>query len=441
MTVSRGYLYAAFIVFALLTEFYYITVFGGVLRPYHLLAPLIVLFGAARWPNLMSAPLFLLLAGLIFVNVVAALLATDPIRALLSLGLLLANVMLAVAVAILLISKRVSGRQVVMSFVFVAAISAVWTAAQVIAFSLMGMNLGLSESQQYQVANGWGPGFRTEANTFAKFLNVAFLLTFPTLFREVRGVKLILLMGLFAAGLVFAFTRSVLYTLPVTLVVIYLWYQKTGEGRPLTKKPFLLAAAFSSVVATYVMLSAYFNSYATHKIANFFNPNEIISGDSSGFRLMLQSLLIDSIFESPKNFIFGTGWGQVYYYLEAANLHLQPGGADIIVFTAYGGVFSGILWLAAVISAVRSAAFMSSAAQSVDERLFFQGVLFAILGLLITGLVNSSLIAPEYWIVFGLAIFSSYRAAAHRRMLKRTRDARRQSPRLQGVWQHHSRYA
>jgi hypothetical protein len=42
-------------------------------------------------------------------------------------------------------------------------------------------------------------------------------------------------------------------------------------------------------------------------------------------------------------------------------------------------------------------------------------VLFATLGLLITGTVSGSIIAPEYWIVFGLGIYASHRANALRR--------------------------
>jgi hypothetical protein len=415
ISLKKGHPFSLFIIIALLTEFYYIQVLGGALRPYHIIAPFAVLVGSVRLPKLFAAPLFHILIGLVIVNVVSATLANDPTKALLSLGLLVANVTLAVAVAILLISRKISERQAIMAFVFVACLSVVWTIVQIIAFRLTEINLGLSEAQQMQIAAGFGPGFRTEANTFAKFLNVAFLLTLPWLIRKFRGIKLVSVMSLISIGLLLAFTRSVFYTLPITLVLIYLWYNKTGNGRPLNKRSFVLAGVFLAVVVIYTVLSDHFNPYATYKIANFFNPDEITSGNSSGFRLMLQAVMIDSIFESPKNFFLGTGWGQIYYYLDYADREMQAGGADVIVFMAYGGLFSALLWAAAVITAIRSAARMASAAPTSDERLFFQGVMFATLGLLITGMVSGSIVAPEYWIVFGLGIYASHRATALRR--------------------------
>jgi hypothetical protein len=415
MSVRKGHIYALFIVLALVTEFYYISFLGGSLRPYHIAGPFIVIMGLTCLPKVAVTPLFNLLAGLLAVNVISALFADNPAGAFVSLGLLAANATLAVAVAILLISGRVSERQVVMAVLYVACISVVWTVLQILAFSIAGVNIGLSEEQQSQVAAGFGTGFRTEANTFAKFLGVAFLFTFPMIYRELRGARLIIVMGLISVGFVVAFTRSVFYTLPITLLLIYLWYLKTGQGRPLATKPFVLAGAFVSVVGIYALLSGDFNPYAAHKISNFFNPDEIISGNSSGFRLMLQAVMIESIFESPKNFLLGTGWGQIYYYLDYADREMQAGGADVIVFMAYGGLFSALLWAAAVITAIRSAARMASAAPTSDERLFFQGVMFATLGLLITGMVSGSIVAPEYWIVFGLGIYASHRATALRR--------------------------
>jgi hypothetical protein len=39
----------------------------------------------------------------------------------------------------------------------------------------------------------------------------------------------------------------------------------------------------------------------------------------------------------------------------------------------------------------------------------FEGFMFAVLGLLVTGQINGSQIAPEYWLVFGVAIYCDWK--------------------------------
>jgi hypothetical protein len=406
---------ALFIVIALTTEFYFIEVLSGSLRPYHFLTPIVIFAYVTQWRKLVNIPHFLLLMGFLFINALSAAFSVNYFGALVSYGLLSVNAMLAVAIALLLISKTISPSQVVKIFTFVAIISIFWSLIQVTSFQLAGLNLGLSEYQEQQISWGFAPGFRTEANAFAKFLNVAFLLTFPTLLQQRNKLLLYVAILAFSAGFLLSFTRSVLYTLPVTLLIFYLTQAKIGASRAFSAKLVIITVSFLGVFAVYASISAEFNSYATHKIANFFNLDEIFTGGSSGFRLMLQGLLVDSIFESAESFFLGSGWGQITYYYELMDREMQAGGADIVVVTAFGGIFSGLLFLLMAISALRSSAKMIALADTKEEKYFFQGVMAATLGLLITGLINGSLIAPEYWFVVGLATFTNYRLISVRR--------------------------
>lgn len=400
------YLFGGFIALALMTEFVHIEMLGGYLRPYHFVAPVIILILLSRVWRLLVTPLFLLLAGILLINLLAALLADKPSNALASFALLLANASVAVATALILMSGRVSRSQVVSIFLFVAIVSILWSAIQLAAFKFTGVNLALSETQMGQVSSGFAPGLRTEANTFAKFLNVAFLLTLPTVLRLFGAKKVLLVMLLFAAGFMISFTRSVLYTLPITLTLIYVWYQFTGMGAALSRKSMITIGAFGVGALMFVGAAASFNAYATLKIARFFEIGEILGGESSSLRLLWQQAVIDAFIQSEKTLLIGNGWGQIYITL--GDMEFQAGGAEIIVFLAYGGIMSGIFYLAMQITAIRAGTRMARLSWDLGERLYYQGLAFSCLGLMLTGVLSGSVIAPEYWVVYGLAIHASY---------------------------------
>ncbi|QPZ90008.1 hypothetical protein [Thioclava electrotropha] len=403
---------------ALLSEFYYIPVFGGTLRPAHLLAPVVVLIFLPYVSRLFAAPLFWILLGLLFVNLVSALASSTPAAAFTSLLLLFANASIGIATAVLLASGRIDIPKVHALVLFAIYTSVIWSIVQVASFSLGGLNLGLSEQQIGQISAGFAPAFRTEANGFAKFLNTAFLLTFPAVLKLKSKQAFATYAVFIGIGFMLSFTRSVLYTLPITLLLAYGWSKFSGLGRTASRRPVTTGAVFALAVFIFVTQAQSFNKYAAHKISTFFSVKEILTGESSGLRLEWQQALINAFTSSNHNFLFGTGWGQVYYYYN--DVAMQAGGADIIVFATYGGIFSAIGYFVFIASALFYTARMSKRTKGTRDSYYYQGILFAVLGVTVTGMINGSLNAPEYWIVMGLAIHTSARA----RLMSRTRASR-----------------
>jgi hypothetical protein len=407
MKIKAGYIFGAFIPIALLTEFLWIPVGSGYLRPIHVLAPLVIVLFSSHIGKILLSPVFLLLAALLIVNLISSLISDTPSAAFTSYLLLLANFLLAISTALALASKRVSMEQIISLMVFCIILSAAWGLIQVGAFALAGANLALSEQQASQISAGFAPGFRTEANTLAKFFSTAFLLTFPAVFRLKKRPIFLVYSALLGAGLLISFTRSVLYTLPIILLLIFVWYQISGSGKFISRRPLILGIVFFSGSLVFTTYTVSFNEYASHKIENFFNAQEIQTGDSGSLRLEWQLALLNSFLGSMQGFFFGSGWGQIYY--EYWGVMMQPGGADILIFSAYGGVLSGFLFFLLIITALYTTTGMIRRTTGDREALFFQGAMFAILGLTISGIINSSLNSPEYWIVIGMAIYSSYR--------------------------------
>lgn len=392
---------------AILTEFLWIPVGSGYLRPIHILAPLVIVILLGHIGKIFRSPVFLLLVALLGVNLISSLISDTPSAAFTSYLLLMANALLAIATALALASKRVTMEHIVSMMVFCLVLSSAWGLIQVSAFALTGANLALSEQQASQISAGFAPGFRTEANTLAKFFSTAFLLTFPAVFRLKKNFIFMIYSALFGAGLLISFTRSVFYTLPIILLLVFIWYQVSGAGKFISRRPLILGVVFLICFLAFGTYAMSFNEYAALKIDNFFSAEEIQTGQSSSLRLEWQLALANSFLGSMQGFFFGSGWGQIYY--DYWDIKMQPGGADILIFSAYGGVLSGFLFFLLIISALYTTAGMIRRTMGGREALFFQGTMFAILGLTFTGIINSSLNSPEYWIVIGMAIYSSYK--------------------------------
>jgi hypothetical protein len=101
----------------------------------------------------------------------------------------------------------------------------------------------------------------------------------------------------------------------------------------------------------------------------------------------------------------GNGWGQVYF--DYAGEQLQAGGAEFLTALAYGGILSGIFYL-----------IYSFVAINVSRKLLkvypkdsanYEGMMFAVVGSMITGQINGAMIAPEYWMMYGIAIYFGYK--------------------------------
>lgn len=403
MRLRKSSLYALFIVILLSTEFYYIEAFGGAMRVYHLLVPLVIISLWKYVPTIAKTGAFWALIGFLSANVLAASLANSPGDSFRRLGLLAANMSIAFAMALILVTGRLKVEQVFRIMLGVAIAGIVFGIVQIAAFKLAGINLGLSESQQIQVAGGFSSGFRTEANSFAKNLNVILLLLLPTLLDSRNWRRSVLITTLILIGMLASLTRSALYGLSVTLMLAYFWYQLSGRGRIFASRPLIVIAIAAIGIFTFTAVVGQFNEYAARKLAMLFDSDEILSGSSSGFRLISQQHLWDAFLTSDKTILFGNGWGEVRFFI--GDTEYQAFGAEIIMALCNAGVLGGFFYILYQLVALNAARRATAKAGRTKQSLLAEGVMFAILGVLITGQINGALLAPEYWMLFGLAIY------------------------------------
>lgn len=395
-------MYLLFIILCLSIEFYYIEFMGGALRGYHFLAPFYLAALANHIPKLFNSALFWVLSGFILVNALTSFASANNDDSLRSFGLLVANASIAYIVSLIILSGRVSLKSIVDTILLVAIVGITVGVLQLILFTVTGINTGLSDSQRIQVAAGFSSGLKSEANTFAKFLNVAFLLTLPRLLAEGNNTKSLIILAFFTLGMLTSLTRSAIYGLIVTLVFIYLWYLFTGRGRLVSARVIKIFGVFAVGLVIYSTYVIGFNEYAAYKLTYFFDTEEIFYGGSSGLRLMSQSYLWEAFMTNETTFWIGNGWGQVLFDLNGNDM--QAGGAEIALALAYGGVISAIFYLMYMVTAMTG---VNKTINSAANNRYYEvreGVLFALLGLFITGQVNGAIIAPEYWLVFGMAM-------------------------------------
>ncbi len=409
MMIRKQMLYTLFVVILLSTEFIHIEFLGGQLRPYHFLVPLVILSLLGCINPITHSGLFWALISFFSVNVLAAALADSPLDAYKSLGLLTINMSIAIAIALILVSGTLDLNRIIEIAVWIAIVSVVMGVSQLMMHYAVGVDLTFTPGQASQLAAGFAIGLRSEANTFAKNLNTVFLLILPILLSDKNWRRVLLIFSLLILGMLTSLTRSALYGLAVTLVIAYIWYLLSGRGRLIASRPLIAAAlvAISLTVFTSVVIN--FNPYAAHKLELFFDTEEILEGGSSGFRLMSQEILLDAFLATDKTIWFGNGWGQVRFPYD--DIEMQAGGAEIITALSYGGIFSGLFYCIYQLAAINT---VQRGIRKFPYNKFSksrEGVLLALIGLFVTGQLNGAMIAPEYWLVFGMAIASDWQVS------------------------------
>lgn len=398
----KNIIFYFYVVVLLTTEFYYIEIWGGTLRIYHFASIFIVVLLSKYFFELFRSPVFINLFLFFLVNLLAALYANDPFDSFKSLGLLVLNISICVATALIIISRKMKVRHFVYISIAVGVLGVFVGVSQILIYKFFGINLGFSESQAGQIAAGFSSGFRTEANTFAKYLNCVFLLGFPSFINRENTSRAIPLLGLLTIGMFLSFTRSALYGLSATLTISYIIYVLSRKGKVVSRKVLFMMSVGLLCFILYAANSSQFNLYATHKIETFFNLKEIFHGESSGFRLMSQGVLWDSFVKNYKTIFLGNGWGQVRFF--DLGREWQAGAAEIITALGYGGIFSGLFFFSFQVAAIFSTFKFLQMNKNSPEFRCYEGVFLSLIGLFVTGYINGSLNAPEYWMIYGLGI-------------------------------------
>jgi hypothetical protein len=415
LKVRQSTLCSLFIVALLGTEFFYIAVGGGIARIYHFLAVAMVLYLVESLNQLFRSEVFIALLAFVGVNIIAALLSDNPYRALASLTSLLANVSISAAVALVLLKGKIPLERFINLILVLTIISVCWGLLQIFAFKA-GVVLALSPQQEAQIRMGFGPGFRTEANTFGKYMLLPFMLFLPFYLRNLRNRKLRLLYFALVVGIFMNFTRSALYGLLLALIFAFFWYMARGKLGLVSGRAIKMVVAAAIGIALVFSGMVNVSDYAKYKMENFFNQEEMIGGGSSAYRLAaMESVIVNTIHDSKKLMI-GNGWGQTFAVLQRRVV--QAGGGDIVNVLGYGGISGVMFYLLYSWLAVRALARMAKNRGFTRQTMIAEGFLFAFIGMFITGQMSGYITAPEYWLLIGICIYINIMSKRSRKSLR-----------------------
>ena len=232
----RRAFFSLFLIALLVGEFYYINIGDGVARIYHFLAVTVVLSLVKHLPAIIESRVFSALMIFVLINIFAVIFSDAPVRAMASFLSLSANIAIAIGTALILISGKISLVKFRKIILTVTLISICWGLLQIVFFRLLGVNFGLSPEQEFQIAWGFGPGFRTEANTFGKYMVFPVLFFLSDFIERKRNRNIGLISLIFLIGVMMNFTRSSLYGMGVSIVFVVFWYAKQGKIMLLTSK-------------------------------------------------------------------------------------------------------------------------------------------------------------------------------------------------------------
>ena len=403
MTILRLNFFGWFFVILLTTEFFYIDIGGGVARIYHFLAVIIVFMLLGSVEKLFRSKVFQSLLLFAAINLIAVFFSDNSEAALASFLSFLANLAVAMAAALILIRNKVD-LSTLKKIIFTVTVVSVLLGLLQIIMSKVGVILSLSDMQDGQIAAGFGPGFRTEANTFAKYMLLPLLLLIPDLMKKKISKTTKYLLVIFAMGFLMNFTRTALIGFMVVVVFILFWYMSRNRLGNFSK----IAAYVSSIV---ILMFALITSgvvpiseYATHKMDSFFDQEEIVSGGSSTYRIASMERVIESTYYDDKRFLIGNGWGQTYVFF--GGKYVQAGGGDIINVFGYGGisgVFAYLIFMYAAYSTAKRNAKKNNI--SVGDSSFAEGIMFALIGIFIASQMSGYIITPELWLIMGVCVY------------------------------------
>ena len=308
------------------------------------------------------------------------------------------------ATALILIAGKINITSLKRVILGVTLVSILFGIFQIFAFRFAGMVLALSPEQVDQITLGFGPAFRTEANTFGKYMVFPFLLFLPDYIESKRIKNINLIYFAFIVGILMNFTRTSVYGMGIAFLFILIWYLHKHQFSLLAQKGlkiglvvfFGIFLMFSGILKT--------SEYASYKINNFFNQEEIMEGGSSNYRINSMQIILNDSLSSTKKTMIGNGWGQTPY---DNNTDLKTGAGDIIDLMDYSGLLGVFAYLFYTWLAIRSAITVAASSKDQEKMRFATGVTFALIGIFCTAQIASYLIAPEYWMLIGLCIFLS----------------------------------
>lgn len=407
--LNRNSISYLFFFVVLLTEFFYISVLGGNARPYHFLLVLVFLFSIRYMSRLVTVKQFWMLLTVYIYLLMSSLISLDVAEALKSYTLLMLNVGISLVTALILCSEKISMSTLKKIIFIISLVGIIWGLIQFGLKTTININLSLSETQVKQIEWNLIPAFRTEADSFSKYLSFPLMLFIPYLLRG-RGSKKVIIVFYVLALLCIGINmvRTGIYGLMFGLFVVLLFNFKKRKV-----KRFIVGIGIISVIAVIILFLVYkgilpIGDYARSKIVSVFNFSSLsIKNDYSGsYRIKNIEFLLRQVFSNTHNTWFGMGWGQAYYYYGGKYMHLVIG--DLFSYLGYGGIIGLLLYL--IMSFRTFLIFKRAASLNIPSSLpsFAEGMMYAFSAVFFTSILSGQLIAPEYWVIIGAALFTEW---------------------------------
>lgn len=384
-------------------EFFHISILNGYIRIYHLISIFLILINLRQALQILNSEPGRRLSIVILISIFSSII--NGVEAFKSMLLLLLNFSITISVFILLLTNKITISKLIKFYISATFIIVSFQIIQFI-FFINGMNIGFSINQISQINSGFAPGFRTEANTQAKFLFFIFFISILSLKYFTSKLFGILFYILIVIGFILSLTRTIIYIIPFTLIIFYLINLiRNNELAIKVDKRLLYSILFLFIPFFFIEFINIYNDYASYKITNFFNPSYLYNNDNSFLlRFLGYKKVFFSIFESIKSFFIGVGWGQIYI-LEDVFFEFQAGSADVFTITAYSGVFALIFYLSFLINVWRSLRRISNKTNTIYAKEIISSFNFVSVAFFILSFFNGLLITPELWIIYGCVIF------------------------------------
>lgn len=399
---KRNNIYKLFYTSCLTLEFYYIHFMGGILRVYNLFSAYVVLRFIKDVPSLFQSKIFISVLLFLLVNFFTSLFANNITAAIISLLSIISNFIISIAIALMMFNKKISQNKFISLTLNISIVCVIWGLIQIL-FHNIGIDLYLSEEQKVHVIHGLGASFKTEPDTFGKFMNMPFLLAFLLYLNGYSKNKKYLL--IFSIGILMNFIRTPLYGLMISLLFLTIWYLKKGKGRKIIKIASIITILCTTFLVLVEMNLLPIGEYAKYKIDVLFKlkAEDLLNDGSAVYRLDSMNQLIEQTLSSTKKSLVGQGWNQAEGILQGEVVKL--GGGDFInVFGASGiiGAGSYIIMLVTIILVLVS---IIKKEKENENIIFSEWILFTYIAFLVTSQVSGMFYAPEYYIIIGLAIY------------------------------------
>lgn len=410
----------------MLTEFYWMEVMQGYVKPFHILSVLFFfVYTIFNLRFLKHSMIFKLFVLFMLISLASIGFSGDWQESLRSFILPLILFSIAVNVGIALHRKKISEEMFMKIVMYGSLIAVVFGLVQMVAYAFGGTLITLTDVQPDQIIRAKRPpSFFTEADNFGKFLCFPFLFLLPFAFDKANKYhkKIKLAVILILIGIIVNMTRTALIGVGFTSFLYMVYLLKSNNIGRKIGIIYGIVAFLMILMPVVLMITGALGSKneLTSRYQTLINPRSAMVEDASiahrkrGFEETLEASV-----KNVKSFFIGHGWGSSIVKFGG---ELKSVGGNMFLNILY---FSGVTALTVFIlissKIVQISHKMSKEKGHGSRHCFAEGVLFSFIGIIVISQFASMWIAPEFWLVIGCAIYLELQNKADKTKLDNVR--------------------